>query len=342
MHRGPGFVDHHAHALRHLSGARPGWADGVRPWHRKLFEEHLDPASVPANDGVSGSGLIASILNTHRLCAQLGIVEIWEAGLVSPTLIDAHLKMRESMDRFDVRVRFLMSAGDAEKRLPRSTGDSWVDVIGVKFYMDGWLGSRTCAACKPFIDHSGDAGFLFQDRERLAPRLEPVANSGLKIVIHAIGGRAIDAALDAIGDVFAGERGTPAPRIEHLQDLHDDHIARMAALGVEGCIQPSFQSTDVLEVEGALGKNHEQAYKWSKLLDGGVRVVTGSDYPIEDLSPLVGLRDLVRGPIDPLPVGVAYDLMTSAESGWTWLSADPTSTPIANLGQIRVVGTEIP
>ena len=30
----------------------------------------------------------------------------------------------------------------------------------------------------------------------------------------------------------------------------------------------------------------EHAYKWDELVDGGVRVITGSDYPVEELAPL--------------------------------------------------------
>jgi hypothetical protein len=41
-----------------------------------------------------------------------------------------------------VRVRVLAASGIAELPRMRRTGDPWVELEGVKFYADGWLGPR--------------------------------------------------------------------------------------------------------------------------------------------------------------------------------------------------------
>lgn len=341
MFAGPGFVDHHAHAFAHRAVAGVlRCAGDVRDWHGALERDGSNPADAPADELPAPERLIASIVSTQRLAASLGLVEIWEAGLAGPGLLEALLRLRGHVDRFDVRVRILASSGQAATRLPEPTGDPWLDVPGVKFYLDGWLGTRTCAACRPFADEPGNAGILFLDAASLARRIEPVAAAGLKVVMHAIGARAIAAGLDALDAVAAGQRLVPAPRLEHVEDLHAEHIARMAAGGVEACVQPSFASSDAGTLAVALGAGHESAYRWSALVTGGVRVVTGSDYPIEDLDPLVGLRDLVRGPIDPLPVSLAYSMMTDRRAGVTVLSGDPGTMATSDLGQLRVLATD--
>jgi predicted amidohydrolase YtcJ len=66
----------------------------------------------------------------------------------------------------------------------------------------------------------------------------------------------------------------------------------MAETGVVACIQPCFAASDADDAERGLGPGWPSAYRWDQLLDAGVRVVTGSDYPIEPLSPQHGLEKL--------------------------------------------------
>jgi predicted amidohydrolase YtcJ len=206
------------------------------------------------------------------------------------------------------------------------TGDPWVEVIGVKLYADGWLGPRTCALCEPFTDRPGEAGTLFMDPDRLARRVAPWAASGWTVATHAIGDRAAAAVLDAYDAVWGGDCHVAAPRIEHAQVLSIELIERMASMGVVACIQPSFATTDADAARAALGAERlRTAYAWDGLLAAGVPVITGSDYPIEDLDPLVGLARLQAGsPISaPLDPAVVLGLMTDAAAGTTTLSADP-------------------
>ena len=344
--RGPGFVDHHAHLLRYSAGAPSSWAvgkadaGGVAGYHRRLAAEGTSPMDDEPEPLRGGSELEDGLRHGLELAAGLGLVEVWEAGLSHPSIFEALSAWRDRAGRLPVRVRVLMASGVDDSQWPSRTGDPWLDVVGVKFYADGWLGPRTCAVCDCFLDRPGDHGILFQDRSQLARRMEPLAAQGWKLVTHAIGDRAIDETISAFEMVFGGDRPDPAPRIEHVQILRPDLIERMAAGGIEACIQPSFASSDVVEAAAALGASRPLAYRWSALLHAGVTVVCGSDYPIEDLSPLVGLRDLVRGPIDPLPADVAFGLMTDAKAGTTVLSADPAAVPNRDLGQIVVRGTE--
>jgi predicted amidohydrolase YtcJ len=102
----------------------------------------------------------------------------------------------------------------------------------------------------------------------------------------------------------------------------------MAHLGVVACIQPGFAHSDAATARAGLGPARmEHAYRWDRLLDAGVRVISGSDYPIEALSPLDGLAKLA----DQLDLDTALALMTDAEAGTTVLSADPHDAPFADL-----------
>ena len=73
-----------------------------------------------------------------------------------------------------------------------------------------------------------------------------------------------------------------------------------------------------------------------------MRVIAGSDYPIESLSPLIGLHRLVTGDTEDgkntgaptLPLATALDLMTDASCGVTVLSDEPTEE---NLRELEIV-----
>jgi predicted amidohydrolase YtcJ len=73
------------------------------------------------------------------------------------------------------------------------------------------------------------------------------------------------------------------------------------------------------------------AYNWNLLLDGGVGVITGSDYPIDALDPIKGLQRLA----DIVGLETALDLMTDASAGTTVLSHDPRE----DLADLQVLET---
>ena len=231
----------------------------------------------------------------------------------------------------------------------RSTGDPWLEVEGVKFYADGWLGSRTCALCQPFEDDdSAGRGILFLDADTLAKRCDPFAESGWTIATHAIGDRAVGAVLDAYEKVFGADCAAAAPRIEHVQVLDDHIVQRMADLGVVACIQPGFAVSDAATARQSLGRDRfDLAYRWDLLLDAGAPVITGSDFPIEPLAPLVGLQRLCTGDFEDgrragawtVPLDQALALMTDESCGTVTLSADPLTCPEDELAHLEVLDT---
>jgi predicted amidohydrolase YtcJ len=84
----------------------------------------------------------------------------------------------------------------------------------------------------------------------------------------------------------------------------------MGEWGVVACIQPSFAVSDAEAAEAALAGRFPEAYRWDLLVDAGVAVIAGSDFPIETLDPDVGLERLTTGD-HPLPRAVALRMMTA-------------------------------
>ncbi len=335
-YRGPGFVDYHCHLLRSCAstGAPWGTRDEIRTFHARCAQLGVSP--VDELEGPAEPGLDDALAEGLRRAASLGLVEIWEAGARSWDYLDALSRLREQ-GPLPVRVRLLAAAGLADSGMRARTGDAYVDVVGIKFYADGWLGPRTCATESAFVDEPDNRGLLFQSSEVLARRVEPYARKEWAVATHAIGDRAIEAVLDAYDLVYGSDCAAARPRIEHVQLLRTDLIERMAAMGVVACIQPCFAVDDAADAARALGTQWPVAYRWSELRSAGVRIRSGSDYPIAGLEPLVGLSKLLASPFDEVSVGEALTWMTDERAGSVLLSADPREVDAENIADIEVL-----
>jgi hypothetical protein len=328
---GPGFVDHHVHLIRVSAGGRARYdlstPESIAEFHRRVAAEGTTPMDVPG-EPPGAEDLPAALRDGLQRAKALGLVQVTEAGMTDWAHWDALRQLRDDAD-LPIRVRMLVASGVADLDRMQRTGDDWLEIEGIKLYADGWLGPRTCALCQPFKDRDDD-GILFLDADTLARRAAPYAEAGWRIATHAIGDRAIEAVLDGYERIFGDDCAASSPRIEHAQVLRPDLIERMAEMGVVACIQPSFAVSDLANAEAALGAHWPDAYRWDRLLDAGAKVITGSDFPIETLDPLVGLRRLVDEPPN-LPFDVAFALMTDASAGTTILSADPAADPAARV-----------
>jgi len=337
-----GFVDHHTHLLYMAHPARPARRfESIAEFHRNVSERDSTPMDEEYEPLAPTDQLRGNLERALDEARRLGLCEITEAGLRDWAYLDALRDLRVR-DELPVRVRIFVASGIADLDRMQRIGDPWLEVVGVKLYADGWVGPRTCAMCQPFSDEPDNDGILFMDADTLARRADPYAEAGWTIATHAIGDRGIETVLDAYEKVYGSDCPAAAPRIEHAQVLSDDLIKRMRDLGVVACIQPGFAVTDADSARHGLGDRWELAYRWDLLLDAGVRVIAGSDYPIESLSPLVGLRRLVTGELEDgratgaptLPLDVALGLMTDASAGVTVLSDEPSED---NLRELEIV-----
>jgi predicted amidohydrolase YtcJ len=80
-------------------------------------------------------------------------------------------------------------------------------------------------------------------------------------------------------------------RIEHAQILDAAEVPRFGKLGVIASMQPTHATSDMPWAESRIGAARvaEGAYVWRSLLDAGAVIAAGSDAPVEDLNPMLGL-----------------------------------------------------
>jgi predicted amidohydrolase YtcJ len=255
-------------------------------------------------------------------------------------------------------------------------GDDWIRLGNIKLFADGALGPRTAAMFDAYQGEPDNIGMLLIDGEELAEIGIRAAEGGWALSVHAIGDRANHEVLDALSTVRAHERGRGAPllrhRIEHLQVMHPDDLARPAELGVVASMQPIHALSDMAMAERFWGERTRHAYAWRAQLEAGARLAFGSDAPVESPNPFWGLHAAVgRRRLDgsPGPDGwhpqqklqlrealSAYTLGPAYAAGWEgvqgqlrpggWadlivLDRDPFECEVEELAALKPVGTMV-
>ena len=173
-------------------------------------------------------------------------------------------------------------------------GTLWIRSI--KLYSDGALGSRGAALLDPYSDDAKNNGLLVSDPKFIEAVAVKALKAGFQVNTHAIGDRGNRVVLDAYE---AALKQVPVAdhrfRIEHAQILNYADIPRFAQLGVIPSMQASHQTSDMYWAGTRLGTHRlPGAYAWRSLLNTGVVVPNGSDFPVEYVNPLISDRKSTR------------------------------------------------
>jgi predicted amidohydrolase YtcJ len=180
-------------------------------------------------------------------------------------------------------------------------GDEMFKLGFVKILSDGSLGAQTAALKEPYSDNPRTCGMMLYTQEKLNRLVSKAHVAGLQLGVHAIGDRAIENVLKAFEKALKRfPRKNHRHRIEHCSVLNPILIRRMKRLGVVASVQPHFSVSDFWTVDRVGQKRFGWVYPFKTLKNEGVVVASGSDCPIENISPLLGIwaavcrKDLVK------------------------------------------------
>ena len=169
----------------------------------------------------------------------------------------------------------------------------------VKIFIDGVLDSGTAVLVDEYADQPGWRGDLLFTPEAFKQAAIEIDRRGLQISVHAIGDMAVRTVLD--GYQAAREANGPRDsrhRIEHIELVHPDDIARFAQLSVIASMQPPHPPGSMgLPLEPTLSKigpaRWPYAYAWRSLWNAGARICFASDWPVSPLPPMLGVHAAV-------------------------------------------------
>ncbi|WP_153731678.1 amidohydrolase [Sporosarcina obsidiansis] len=215
----------------------------------------------------------------------------------------------------------------------------WVEPGEMKFFIDGALGGRTALLSRPYADELSNIGTAMLTDAELEDYIKLARSYGEAVAIHVIGDLAVEKALDILEKypVSEGKRD----RFIHVILLRDDLVERMEKLPIVLDIQPTFVPSDFPWVQERLGMDRlHWAYAWKRLLDKGFICGGGSDAPIEDPNPLLGIHAAIarRQPFEQHEGYLPNEKLSRFEAVQLYTSGAATTIGKANFRGRLAVG----
>jgi predicted amidohydrolase YtcJ len=228
-------------------------------------------------------------------CLSYGITTVHDMG-VDAKDIERYKRLIEQ-DRFQMRIYAAVGG----------VGETWNSFLGagpligfgknkltvraLKLYIDGALGSRGAALIEPYSDDPGNRGLTVSSEELIRTATVEALKHGFQVCTHAIGDRGNSIVLKmyekALNEAPVSNHRL---RVEHAQVLCLDDIPKFKKFGIVPSMQPTHCTSDMFWAEARLGsKRVRGAYAWRSLLNTGVVIPGGSDFPVEQPNPIDGI-----------------------------------------------------
>ena len=233
----------------------------------------------------------ARVLAAAQAIAATGLTEMHDAGIDPATIVAVQELIDEK--RFPIRV-YAMLADSAPvleqwfKQKPLIDYGGHFTVRSVKLYADGALGSRGAALLEPYSDDPGNSGLMIATPQHIEDVARRARAAGYQVNTHAIGDRGVRNVIDAYSS--AGVSAADRYRVEHLQVISSPDVPRLVQRGIIASMQPTHATSDMYWAEARLGPERVQgAYAWRTVLSAGGRLALGSDFPVEEVNPFLGI-----------------------------------------------------
>jgi predicted amidohydrolase YtcJ len=241
-----------------------------------------------------------AILGAIQETAKWGLTGVHDAG-VSRSTIDIYESLARE-GRYDLRNYIMIAAGDSATlnhylRLGPQSGlhGNRIWIRSIKISSDGALGSRGAAMLEPYSDDPNNRGLLLVDPAFIQNVARRALTRGFQLNVHAIGDRGNRVTLDAFEKALtAVPRADHRFRVEHAQIVNPADIPRFAKLDVIPSMQAVHQTSDMYWAGTRVGEERlTGAYAWRSLLNTGVIIPNGSDFPVEATNPLLSFHSAV-------------------------------------------------
>lgn len=226
-----------------------------------------------------------------QACQRNGLTGFHDAG-ASRENIALFNKFLESK-KLGVRLYVMLTGWDRELlREWYAKGpqiDPWLTIRSIKLNCDGALGSRGAWLLEPYSDRPDFYGMATLPMDTVLATARMGLKYGFQVCSHAIGDRANREILDRYEMALKeNPRQDHRFRIEHAQHISPTDLPRFSQLGVIPAMQAIHMSSDRPWAIERLGEKRikEGAYMWQSLLRSGVKIVNGTDAPVEPLNPV--------------------------------------------------------
>ena len=271
-----------------------------------IWEEFLKERPSPQEQAKRGFIPVFHELNSYGFTS---ITDIW----ARPWNIENYQAL-EKMDRLTTRVTIYVTDpidwhGKWIKKLTQDLIDKGphkysdkINLIGIKFVLDGSAGGQTAVMKEPFIG-TKNRGFWRNDPKYYKKKVLEYDKMGYVVRAHAVGDRAISTVIDAIEQTR--KNGSKLRHgIAHTVFVDPADYDRIKKNDVLCDMSPYFWMPDpaIETIKADVGEKRLQwIFPFRPLLDRGVHLSAGSDLTVSPINPWKPMEGMVTR---QLPGGV--------------------------------------
>jgi len=264
-----------------------------------------------------------ALKDAEKICFESGLTTVDDAGLSQETmeLIDSLQKIGE----LKIRIYAMISASEENLNYYLDKGTYKTERLNIrsfKFFGDGALGSRGAAMREPYSDKPGHYGALVNTLETLKNTAKRISDSDFQMNTHAIGDSANHIMLQTYAAVLKDKKDRRW-RIEHAQIVSIDDFEFFK--NIIPSIQSTHATSDMYWAEDRVGPDRiKGGYAYKDLLNKYGKVALGTDFPVEQVSPMltfyaaVARKDLQNFPENGFQMENALSREETLKGMTTW------------------------
>jgi len=232
--------------------------------------------------------MIELLTRAETLCFSYGLTGVSDAGLDYKTIRFIDVFQKQKKIKISVYAMLELSNENISffvKNGPYQTNS--LTVRSLKIYADGSLGSRTALLKKNYSDDTSKCGILVTPIDSLRELCRLALENNYQVNTHAIGDSANKIVLE-IYSSFLNGKNDKRWRIEHAQviDLNDIHL--FGDYSIIPSIQATHATSDMKWAKDRVGAERiKGAYAYKTLLEQNGWLPNGTDFPIENPSPIL-------------------------------------------------------
>jgi predicted amidohydrolase YtcJ len=227
------------------------------------------------------------LLPAQKNCFAQGLTTITDCGLMYNDV--AAIDTLQRRGKLQMRLYVMLSDDTANFKRYLPTGPYKTDrlfVKGIKAYADGALGSRGACMLAPYHDQPGWNGFLLSRQTHFDSLAQMLVNTGFQLCTHAIGDSGNRMILNVYAKYLHG-KNNKRWRIEHAQLVSPQDFNLFGQNAVIPSVQPTHGTSDMYWANDRIGPERlKGGYAYKQLLDQNGWLPLGTDFPVEDISPV--------------------------------------------------------
>ena len=228
-----------------------------------------------------------ALVNAQEISFSKGLTTVSDAGLDKEDILLIDSLQSKGILQIKVYAMISNKKESLDYFLKRGIiKTDFLNVRSVKVYADGALGSRGAALKKSYSDRRGHKGAFLTPIDSIESLAYKLAQTGFQMNTHAIGDASISYVLNAYKKalVFLDD---PRWRIEHVQIIDTSDISLFNKKIIPS-VQPTHATSDMYWVEDRIGPSRMVgAYAYKDLLKEAGIIALGTDFPVENVSPIL-------------------------------------------------------